>query len=189
MKKTKQQKMENYENNGSFERMKMYDNEYLEMVKEFHETFLLPVRNNPDKITEQDFDLRIALLEEELDELRDSCNLRNQTTNDNAWKIEALDALCDLQYVLSGAILQLGFKDVFDDAFKAVHESNMTKLVKDRHSVELEMFEYKRKGVACKAEETKGGWIIRRSSDGKILKPSGYTPVDLSVFLKILNNS
>ena len=158
---------------------------YIRMVKEFHKAMLLPVRDNPDQFSEKDLRLRINLLQEELDEMEDSW----ENEDFEQVKLELLDALCDLQYVLSGAILQLGFKDVFDEAFAAVHESNMTKIIKKRENVEKELYRYKKKGVPCKAEETSYGWIIKRSSDGKILKPSRYSPVNLSGFLNFSNGS
>ena len=46
--------------------------------------------------------------------------------NDNL--LEVLDALCDMQYILIGTVLELGLQEVFEDAFAEVHRSNMTKL-------------------------------------------------------------
>ena len=159
---------------------------YLEMVAEFHKAMGVPIRNNPNLFSRDEFELRINLLAEELDEMRGSFALRDAVIDgdsDKDWKEPLLDALCDFQYVLLGAVLHLGFKGVFDDAFQAVHESNMTKIIKDKHSVELELFEYKKKGIPCRAEQSQYGWVIKRSSDGKVLKPSGYTPVKLKKFI------
>lgn len=50
--------------------------------------------------------LRIALLAEEQQELMDAVH------DDN--RVEMLDALCDLQYVLSSAVLHLGMRDHFE---------------------------------------------------------------------------
>lgn len=49
--------------------------------------------------------LRIRLLIEERDELIQGINDRN--------RVEQLDALCDLQYVLSGAVLHLGLREAY----------------------------------------------------------------------------
>lgn len=95
----------------------------LEQVQEFHETYGLPVEaelNLSDKKTKQ---LRINLLQEELDELKEAL-----ADND---PIETLDALIDLQYVLDGAFLSFGLQDLKMAAFNEVHRSNMSKLGED----------------------------------------------------------
>lgn len=62
---------------------------------------------------------RLHLLQEELSELA-------QAVQDQDL-VAALDALCDLQYVLLGTVLLLGLQDVFEEAWLEVHHSNMTK--------------------------------------------------------------
>jgi predicted HAD superfamily Cof-like phosphohydrolase len=64
--------------------------------------------------------LRLHLLQEELAELAEAMA--------NGDLVATLDALVDLQYVLSGTVLSLGFASVFEQAFKEVHRSNMSKL-------------------------------------------------------------
>lgn len=168
-------------------------NEYLEKVKEFHETFGLKVSNNPNEITREDMVLRISLLVEELDEMKESLYEMDATKNGDAkhnWKKTLLDALLDLQYVLSGAVLTLGFTKIFDKAFIAVHESNMTKALDTVEEAEKEVGKYITNGVDCHFVERNDKFVIVRSSDGKILKPSGYSPVSLSRFLsKTSDNS
>ncbi len=95
----------------------------LEQVTEFHETYGLPVRAEQDISCEQTRALRINLLTEELDELKEA--LANNDT------LETLDALIDLQYVLDGAFLSFGLHHVKDAAFEEVHRSNMSKLGED----------------------------------------------------------
>ena len=68
----------------------------LEQVKEFHETYGLPVENSPNISDQKTNDLRINLLAEELDELKEALK------NDDI--VETLDALIDLQYVLDLSI-------------------------------------------------------------------------------------
>jgi len=68
-------------------------------------------------------------------------------------KIEILDALVDKMYILAGTINQHGFGDVFEEAFNRVHTNNMTKVVEGK---------------------------VIRNPDGKILKPEGFQPVDLT---------
>ncbi len=95
----------------------------IEMVEEFHETYDLPVRDGIDLTCEQTKQLRINLLAEELDELKEAL-----ANND---PVETLDALIDLQYVLDGAFLSFGMQDLKGPAFEEVHRSNMSKLGED----------------------------------------------------------
>lgn len=92
----------------------------LEMVQVFHETYGLPVKDAPDLSDEKTNALRINLLQEELDELKEALA--------NGDVVEALDALTDLQYVLDGAYLSLGLHGLKMEAFNEVQRSNMSKL-------------------------------------------------------------
>ncbi|HPF78692.1 MAG TPA: nucleoside triphosphate pyrophosphohydrolase family protein [Alphaproteobacteria bacterium] len=95
----------------------------IEMVQEFHETYGLPVEAEQTTGSQKTKDLRINLLQEELDELKEALS------NDDM--VETLDALIDLQYVLDGAFLSFGLHNVKDAAFDEVHRSNMSKLGED----------------------------------------------------------
>jgi len=102
----------------------------LEQVQEFHETYGLPVLDTPsieDKTTNK---LRINLLAEELDELKEALEQGDS--------VETLDALIDLQYVLDGAFLSLGMAHLKDAAFDEVHRSNMSKLGADGQPIRRE---------------------------------------------------
>jgi predicted HAD superfamily Cof-like phosphohydrolase len=68
-------------------------------------------------------------------------------------KVEILDALVDKAYVLFGSINFHGMQDVFSEAFRRVHLNNMTKFPNGE---------------------------VLRNSEGKIVKPEGFVPVDLS---------
>lgn len=118
----------------------------LEMVREFHETYSAVIKDAPDAADQAVNQLRINLLREELNELEEAL--------DNDDVIEALDALVDIQYVLDGAFLALGFHAVKDKAFDEVHRSNMSKLGED-------------------------GKPILRASDNKVLKGPNYFPPNL----------
>ena len=95
----------------------------IEHVQEFHETYGLPVCEAQNLDCEQTKALRINLLAEELDELKEAL-----ANND---MVETLDALIDLQYVLDGAFLSFGLHGVKEAAFNEVHRSNMSKLGAD----------------------------------------------------------
>lgn len=102
----------------------------LEMVQEFHETYGLPVEGGQTLSDEKTRTLRINLLAEELDELKEAL-----ATGDLQ---ETLDALIDLQYVLDGAFLSFGLHTVKQAAFDEVHRSNMSKLGADGKPIRRE---------------------------------------------------
>ncbi len=102
----------------------------LDQVKEFHDTYGLSVKPEPDLTCQQTKELRINLLQEELDELKAAL-----AANDPQ---ETLDALIDLQYVLDGAFLSFGLHAVKELAFEEVHRSNMSKLGEDGKPIRRE---------------------------------------------------
>ena len=102
----------------------------LDQVQEFHETYGLPVEAEQTTGSAQTKQLRINLLQEELDELKEAL--------DNDDYVETLDALIDLQYVLDGAFLSFGMQDVKEAAFNEVHRSNMSKLGEDGKPIRRE---------------------------------------------------
>ena len=108
--------------------------------------------------------MRLCLIREEAEEVEDAvCLLADKVFNAEllgidmteeikAAKAALLKELCDLQYVLSGFAVTFGLP--FDEAFKRVHESNMSKLGPDGNPVYRE--------------------------DGKVLKGPNYKKPDLS---------
>jgi len=99
----------------------------LEAVREFHETYGLPVKGEPDISDERINRLRINLLQEELDELSEALKAGDM--------VEVLDALTDLQYVLDGAYLSFGLHHLKEPAFNEVQRSNMSKLGEDGNPI------------------------------------------------------
>ncbi len=95
----------------------------LQAVKEFHETYGLPVEHAPNISDEKTNKLRINLLAEEVEELQEALEAGDI--------VEVLDALTDIQYVLDGAYLSFGLHAVKQAAFDEVHSSNMSKLGED----------------------------------------------------------
>lgn len=95
----------------------------LEQVKIFHETYGLPVKDTPDISDPKTNALRINLLAEEVDELKEALEAGDM--------VEVLDALTDIQYVLDGAYLSFGLHGVKTAAFEEVQRSNMSKLGED----------------------------------------------------------
>lgn len=145
-------------------------------VAEFHKTFELPIERNPLIPTEDRSELRINLLQEELNELK-------QAIADNDI-VEIADALCDIQYVLSGAIHEFGMGGKFRELFEEVQRSNMSKRCATREEAELTLEHYrKNKATEGHIVERDGYFLVYRNSDGKVLKSVNYSPADLKSIL------
>ena len=113
---------------------KFKEPEALTSVAKFHDTFGMPIVENPSIPDKKRCQLRVSLLQEELNELKEALD-----TND---LIETADALADLQYVLSGAILEFGLADSFKDIFDEVQRSNMSKTCKSMEEAEATQAHY-----------------------------------------------
>ena len=121
----------------------------IERVKEFHDAMGVTTPSIPTIPSDKVITLRFDLIMEELNELSVALLDRD--------KVEVLDALTDLQYVLDGAYLAFGMAHLKEKAFQEVHRSNMSKLGAD------------------------GKPIL--SESGKILKPDTYSPPNLKQFI------
>ena len=142
------------------------------MVEEFHRTFKAPILESPQIPSKERCILRVDLLQEELDELK-------QAIEDNDL-VEIADALADLQYVLSGAILEFGLKDKFNTLFDEVQRSNMSKACNSQQEALATLSHYKQKdGTEGRYEEVNGKYIVYRSADNKVLKSVVYSPASL----------
>lgn len=149
----------------------MTDPKTLTAVAEFHKTFKHPILPTPTIPDEKRCRLRLALLAEELKELEEAIADNNIT--------EIADALCDLQYVLSGAVLEFGLAERFAALFDEVQRSNMSKACKTIKEAEETVAHYQQKGVDCFYEEADGRYLVYRSEDHKTLKSVYYSPADL----------
>lgn len=114
-------------------------------VVEFHIAAEQPIKAKPDLSDPAVNELRVKLLREETQELEDALAAGDP--------VAVLDALTDLQYVLDGAYLSLGFTWMKDEAFREVHMTNMAKRGPD-------------------------GKFLKRE-DGKVVKPYGWKPPNL----------
>jgi predicted HAD superfamily Cof-like phosphohydrolase len=90
------------------------------MVREFHETYGIPIRNKPT-MNIREIKLRIDILEEEWEEYVTACIQRDL--------VEVADALADMVYVIYGTALAHGID--LDAVLAEVHRSNMSKLGAD----------------------------------------------------------
>jgi predicted HAD superfamily Cof-like phosphohydrolase len=152
------------------------DTNSLTQVAEFHTTFKPPLLPAPVIPSMERCKLRIELLTEELKELQ-------QAVDDNNL-VEVADALCDLQYVLSGAILEFGLGEKFKELFDEVHRSNMSKACKTIEEANETIAHYKNAaGTESYYKEIDGSFLVYRTPDEKTLKSINYSPANLSAIL------
>lgn len=144
----------------------------LNQVAEFHNTFKHPVLDKATIPSKQRCDLRVELISEELKELQEAI-----VNND---LVEVADALADIQYVLSGAVLEFGLGDRFVELFNEVHRSNMSKTCESQEEAEQTIAYYKtEKNTDCYFKEENGKFLVYRTSDNKTIKSINYSPADL----------
>src|SRR5690349_11522319 len=149
----------------------------LNQVAEFHTTFQHPILPAPAIPAENRCKLRVALLAEELKELEVAILEKDI--------VEIADALCDIQYVLSGAILEFGLGEKFNQLFNEVQRSNMSKVCKSEEEAQATVeFYLKKDGTECYYKEETGKWLVYRKSDNKTIKSINYSPADLEGIVK-----
>lgn len=124
-------------------------------IKEFHKAFKRPVE---DDLNINGLKLRKTLIEEEVKELVEEIDktielLEKDEEITEEMKANILKEMADVQVVLSGTSVEFKSLNRLDEAFKRVHESNMSKLDKS------------------------GKAILRE--DGKILKGPNYLKPNL----------
>jgi predicted HAD superfamily Cof-like phosphohydrolase len=149
----------------------------LNQVAQFHQTFGAPILAQPTSPAIERCNLRVSLLAEELDELKEAIAAKDL--------VEIADALCDLQYVLSGAVLEFGMGDKFVELFNEVQRSNMSKACSSLEEAEYTVKFYQDKdGTEAEIKEENGVWKVYRTADNKVLKSINYSPADLISILK-----
>ena len=150
--------------------------ESLQLVAEFHKTFKHPILPFPAIPDEKRCKLRVELLAEELRELEEAIQ-----DNDI---VAVADALCDLQYVLSGAVLEFGLGDKFNNLFDEVQRSNMSKACStEQEAKETVEFYKSRDNTDCYYLKEGDKWLVYRQADNKTIKSKGYSPADLESIL------
>lgn len=149
----------------------------LNQVAEFHKTFKHPVVDSPAIPAEDRCKLRVSLIQEELDELQEAI--------DNNDLVEVADALADIQYVLSGAVLEFGLGNKFVELFNEVQRSNMSKACKTEDEAKSTLEHYKQKdGTEGYYKEIDGLFLVFRDGDHKTLKSIAYSPADLKSIIE-----
>lgn len=151
----------------------------LTCVRKFHEAFKVPVvESGPAIPPKERAMLRVSLLQEELNELKEAIE------KDDV--VEAADALADLQYVLSGAVLEFGMHHCFKDIFDEVQRSNMSKACATEAEAQETVQHYKQtKGVDATMEciGNSGQFLVNRIPDRKVLKSIRYSQPQLKPIL------
>ena len=91
----------------------------IELVKEFHLKFGVPVLEKPSLIPSDRSDLRYNMMVQENDEYMEGVDKKDLPN--------ILNELADKAFVLFGDVLEHGFQDVFVEAFIEVCKANMTR--------------------------------------------------------------
>jgi predicted HAD superfamily Cof-like phosphohydrolase len=136
--------------------LKHGSNLHLMQLEQFQTAFNSTFNTEPTLLLDKEWVLRHDLSLEELTEYFNAC--------ESGDKVGILDALVDQMYILCGTIVSHGMQNVFNEAFKRVHENNMSKLVDGKPLINEEGTEH----------------YDASKPVGKVLKPKGYVPVDLT---------
>jgi len=153
----------------------MKEAQALNFVSKFHKTFNHPILSDPQIPPQKRAELRLNLLKEELKELEEA--VENQDV------VEAADALCDLQYVLAGAILEFGMGDKFAELFEEVQRSNMSKVCTSEAEAQATVNHYQSQNQDAFYEKKDDFYLVFRKDDHKTLKSINYSEVDLKSIL------
>lgn len=153
------------------------NNDYLGMVGDFHLLFNAPILPTPQIPSTERCNLRINLMQEELDEIKEAI--------DNNDLVEVADGLCDLMYVLCGTIHEFGLGDKFNELFNEVQRSNMSKACENELVAQATVEHYRQKdGTESDYKEVNGKYIVYRNEDNKVLKNINYIAADLAPIIK-----
>jgi len=151
--------------------------EALTGVGDFHSLFDMPILDTPRIPSLDRCKLRISLLAEELRELEEGIEKGDIH--------EIADALCDLQYVLSGAILEFGLAHQFKAMFDEVQRSNMSKACSTLEEAKATQEKYLlEKNVESTVVQKEDKFLVYRKEDGKVLKSVNYSPADIQGLLR-----
>ncbi len=149
----------------------------LNQVAQFHKTFKHPIKLEPGIPDLKRAKLRVDLIAEELKELEEAI-----ANNDF---VEVADALCDIQYVLAGAILEFGLGDKFKALFDEVQRSNMSKACSTEQEAQATVEHYATKGTESYYQADGDKFLVFRKDDNKTLKSINYSPADIPTVLAL----
>lgn len=176
---------------------------YLGQVEEFMNNFKQDIQETYSTPNKDVMKLRLNLLLEELCELAEACgqevcsnfstklhdksevlhkSVETQKVIPVYSPVMVMDALCDIQYVLSGAILSFGLQNKFNECFEEVHRSNMSKSCNSLAEAQETKSQYETTGTPCyidATEELNGIWLVKKKEDQKLLKAIHYSKADI----------
>lgn len=183
---------------------------HLNQTERFRRAALLPVADVQSAPSYAERVLNLSLLLEELAELADAygmqlafCQLMEakafdcagadtvamtfHATNTGDYNaVEALDALADIQVVLDGAVLTSGLQTVFHGALDEVFASNLTKTAVPYNEAVRDRAVYANAGTNVElfgGGAGEGAWILKRATDGKLMKPARFVAPSLHHFI------
>jgi len=119
--------------------------------------------------------LKQNLLQEEVGEYVEA-TLKNDI-------VEVADALTDILYIWAGAVIEHGLQDRMQALFNEVQKSNMSKVCQNKaDSDQTQMYYDKQKipTLSNQCEVNPDKFVVRRKSDGKILKSINYHRANLA---------
>lgn len=157
-------------------------------VVNFNEQFGVPMLEQPSPSIFNEnpklVKLRMDLIREEMKELEDAVKDHNL--------VETTDALADILYVVYGMGASFGIN--LDEAFKLVHESNMSKLCVSEEEAQRTVDWYEKEyaegrlpydSPSYRKSKNDKYWVVYNKSSGKVLKSINYNPVDLKPLLQL----
>ena len=144
------------------------------LIKDWAESFGRPVNKRQGQETPAQLKSAISLVEEELKEFKEA-----ETPEEEKKEIT------DLFWVVVRLAQTIGVD--LDETTKAVYASNMSKLCRTHVEAKENQAEYwrgthqhgKGKSVVTDVIEVNKKWVIRRKSDGKVMKPNNYKEAEL----------
>jgi predicted HAD superfamily Cof-like phosphohydrolase len=158
-------------------------NTNFEKVLAFNKAFGAIINQTPQhNIFDSDPELvknRLSLITEEYEELLDAVKQKSLDL--------VLDSCIDQVYVIWGFLQALGILNA-DKAFDLVHESNMSKLCKNKKeaiaTVEFYKNDKRYDSPTYKISTDEKYFVVYNESTGKILKSINYKPVSFVSLLK-----
>jgi len=94
----------------------MTQNIYTDLVKQMHTQYGIQNNNRPSHLSAEEKDFRVACLQEELREYRESTTLEDE-----------LDSILDLIVFAFGTLERQGMLEIAEEAYKRIMKANMAK--------------------------------------------------------------
>jgi len=143
-------------------------------VCDFNTQFGVKKLDTPSLEDEPFIESKMALIREEMSELEEAVK--------NKDLVETVDALTDILYVVLG--MGYGLNINLDEAFKIVHESNMSKICLTEQEAKDTVAWYKINQTRYMTPKYRvnsaGNYVVYDEATRKILKSIYYKPADLT---------